>query len=301
MNPMAKSADGAGPRVAVVGLGIMGTAIARRLLDQGFSIDVWDRNPDHARPLVDQGATMHAGVAEAVKGADVIVTMLSTPDAVREVMIDGGAIQQLRRNAIWVQMGTIGVSATEQLARDVRSRRPDVAFVDAPVSGSEAPARNGQLEILAGGPEEVQERLRPLFSALGQRTVWLGPAGRGSRMKLVLNVWLAFDIEAIAEVSSLAEKLGFDLDTLLDTVRDSPLVSKTGLVKLAKMRSRDFSAEFPLEWALKDLDLVRAAGAADSAPVAGSIAERWRELVDQGLGRLDISAARIGLAPRVDA
>jgi 3-hydroxyisobutyrate dehydrogenase len=279
----------------------MGSAIVLRLLDQGFPVDVWDRTPDRTAGLVARGASAHADALDAVSGADIVLTMLATEDAVKEVMLHGGALDGLQRGAIWVQMATIGVAATEALASEVGRRRPDVVFVDAPVSGSQAPARTGQLLILASGPDQARPGVTPVFEALGRRTLWLGPAGMGSRMKLVLNTWLAFEIEAAAEVSGLAERLGIPESTLIDAVTGGPLASGVELAKLTKIRSGDYSAEFPLEWALKDLDLVSATVGTQVTPVAHVIAERWRGLVGLGLGRLDISAARIGLTGGVDA
>jgi 3-hydroxyisobutyrate dehydrogenase len=194
-------------------------------------------------------------------------------------------------------MGTIGVEATENLASESARRRPDVDFVDAPVSGSREPARSGRLLILATGPDAQHDAADAVFSALGQRTIWLGPAGTGSRLKLVLNAWLAFEIEAAAEASALAQRLGVPPAVLADAVGGGPLASTTALAKMTKMSSGDYSPDFPLEWALKDLNLALAASGAQTTPIVQAIAERWRGLVANGDGRLDISAARLELDP----
>jgi 3-hydroxyisobutyrate dehydrogenase len=283
------------PRVALLGAGTMGAGMAQRLLELGFKVDVWDRSPGHSARLVERGATAHPEAAQAVAGAEVVLTMLATGDAVTDVMLDAGTVDALRPGAVWAQMGTIGLEDTERMIAEVVHRRPDVAFVDAPVSGSREPARSGRLLILASGPDRAQSSLEPVFGALGQRTLWLGPAGTGSRLKLVLNTWLAFEIEAAAEASALAAGLGVPQNALVEAVTGGPLASATALTKLVKMESGDYSADFSLEWALKDLDLAQAAGGSAVAPVAGAIAERWRRLVAQGQGRLDISAARLGL------
>jgi len=170
-------------------------------------------------------------------------------------------------------------------------------FVDAPVSGSREPARNGRLLILASGPDRSHDSVDAVFAALGQRTLWLGRAGTASRLKLVLNAWLAFEIEAAAEASALAERLGVPYAVLADAVVGGPLASATASAKLAKMEGGDYSADFSLEWALKDLDLALAASGAETTPVVMAIAERWRRLVAQGHGHFDISAARLGLDP----
>jgi 3-hydroxyisobutyrate dehydrogenase len=197
--------------------------------------------------------------------------------------------------AVWAQMGTIGVEATEYLDGELRARRPDVRFVDAPVSGSRGPAESGQLVVLASGPEQAQADVGPVFDAIGRRTLWLGPAGMGSRMKLVLNTWLAFEVEAAAEAAALAARLGISPEVLGDAMDGSPLASNLAVAKLEKIRSGDYSSDFSLAWELKDLDLMRASAGSGPAPIADAIAERWRTLVDQGFGDLDVSAARLGL------
>jgi 3-hydroxyisobutyrate dehydrogenase len=282
------------PTVALLGAGTMGAAIAERLLEQGFAVDVWNRTPGPVARLAERGATAHSSPAEAAARADVVLTMLPTSDAVKEVMLEQSTLNIVRPGAVWAQMGTIGVEATETLRREVEQARTDVAFVDAPVSGSREPARTGRLVILASGPERSRSILEPMFQALG-RPVWLGEAGAGSRMKLVLNTWLAFEVEAAAEVTALADRLGVAHAALREAVTGGPLASGVAMTKLAKMEGGDYSPDFSVEWALKDLDLAEAAAGVEVIPVAGSIAERWRRLVADGYGRLDVSAARIGL------
>jgi 3-hydroxyisobutyrate dehydrogenase len=283
------------PRVALLGTGIMGAAMAERLLDRGFTVDAWDRTPAATVELANRGALAHTDAADAVRRAEVVITMLATGDAVSELMIGRGILASIPPDRVWAQMGTIGLEATERLGSEVARRRPDLAFVDAPVTGTREPARNGQLTILASGPERARTTLEPVFAALGQRVLWLGPAGQGMRMKLVLNTWLAFEVEAAAEASATAHRLGVPYQALLDAVQGGPLASGTALARLAKMERADHSPQFPLEWALKDLDLAAAATGTGAVPVAAAIADRWRGLVRQGLGRLDVSAARVGL------
>jgi 3-hydroxyisobutyrate dehydrogenase len=210
-------------------------------------------------------------------------------------MLSGGVLRALRPHATWAQMGTIGIEATERLATQVAQRRPDVNYVDAPVSGTRQPARMGRLVVYASGPDEAKSALTPVFDALGERTLWLGKAGAGSRMKLVINTLLAFEIEAVAEVRAISTRLDVPYDTLSDALKGSALASAFEMTKLAKMESGDDSPDFPLEWALKDLDLVLHSMGTGGAPVTASIADRWRELVARGYGRLDVSAARSGL------
>jgi 3-hydroxyisobutyrate dehydrogenase len=285
------------PRVAVLGIGTMGAAMARRLLAAGFAVDVWDRTPDAVDRLADEGATAHTDVRAAVAGADVVLTMLPTGGVVTDMMLSARTLDAMRFGAVWAQMGTIGAGATDRLGAEVLARRPDIRFVDAPVSGSRAPAEAGQLLILASGPDGVEETLAPVFAVLGSRTLWLGAAGSGSRMKLVLNTWLAFQMEGAAECAALADGLGVTHSALVEALAGGPLASGLALAKLAKIDSGDHRADFSLQWALKDLDLAGDAVDEHVIPIASAIADRWRLLVDQGLGHLDISAARLGLSP----
>jgi 3-hydroxyisobutyrate dehydrogenase len=288
------------PRIALLGAGTMGAGIAERLLDQGFTVDVWNRTPGPAAHLAERGATAYTKAARAVADADVVLTMLPTAEAVTDVMVGQGTLHELRSGAVWAQMGTIGLEATERLTSQVARERPDVAFVDAPVSGSRGPARNGGLLILASGPEHAEPILAPVFAALGKRTLWLGAAGAGTRMKLILNTWLAFEVEATAETSALATHLGIATAVLSDAIAGSPLVSPFAAAKLAKMQAANDQPDFSLERALKDLELARTAAGPAQIPIAGAVVERWQTLVNSGLGLLDVSAARLGLEDNIE-
>jgi 3-hydroxyisobutyrate dehydrogenase len=287
------------PTVAVLGAGAMGSAMAERLLEQGFAVGVWNRSSGPAARLAERGATAYATPEEAVANAAVVLTMLPTAETVKEVMLEHKVINAMRPGAVWAQMGTIGVEATECLRSQVARERPGILFVDAPVSGSRGPARTGGLVVLASGPEGSRSLVQPVFEALG-RVIWLGEAGAGSRMKLVLNTWLAFEVEAAAEVAAVADRLGVTHAALRETVAGGALASGVAMTKLAKIDSGDYSSDFSLEWALKDLDLAHSVAGVEVMPVGTSIAERWRRLVAEGYGRLDISAARkeLGAEPK---
>jgi 3-hydroxyisobutyrate dehydrogenase len=284
-------------RVAVIGLGIMGSAMARNVVAAGFPTTVWNRSPQVAAPLVELGATAAEGAEEAVRQADVVITMLPDAAAVTSVMIDGSVLEAMAPGALWAQMGTIGVQATVDLAATVQSTRPDVLFVDAPVSGSKGPAEQAQLLILASGPDEAPVVVDPVFSAIGRKTQWVGPAGAGSRLKLVVNGWLAFLVEGAAETLALADRVGIGRDELTAALEGGPLASGLAMAKLAKMVSGHYDAEFPLAWALKDVDLCNDEAGQPPLPVLAAISQQWHVAVDQGLGREDISAVRRALQP----
>ena len=207
----ATDSRGENARVAVLGTGIMGSAMARNLVSAGLRTTVWDRSPTATAPLSDAGALVAASPAEAVQDAHVVITMLPTAEVVNSVIFAGGVVGALAEGAVWAQMGTIGLTATTRIGSRLGQLRPDVLFVDAPVSGSKGPAEAGQLLILASGPPAAAAAVGPVFSAIGRKTVWLGEAGQGSRMKLVVNAYMSILIEGVAEALELAGRLGIDL------------------------------------------------------------------------------------------
>jgi 3-hydroxyisobutyrate dehydrogenase len=273
----------------------MGSAMARNLVTAGLHTTVWDRSEHATAPLADAGARVAASPQEAVRDAGVVITMLPTADAVESVMFADKVAETLPHGAVWAQMGTIGVAATTGLAERLSGLRPDVLFVDAPVSGSKGPAEAGQLLILASGPAAAEPLLQPVFSAIGRKTVWLGEAGQGSRMKLVVNAYLSFLIEGVAEALELASRLGIDPAELDAVIEGGPLDAPLADAKLHKIARGDFAPEFPLEWALKDVDLAIAAADGDRLPMLEALARQWRVAVEAGHGRQDISAARLAL------
>jgi 3-hydroxyisobutyrate dehydrogenase len=281
--------------VAVLGTGIMGSAMARNLVAAGLPTTVWDRSPQATAPLADAGAVVAATPAEAVGDARVVITTLPTAEVVESVMFADHVADAFAEGAVWAQMGTIGVTATTGMASRLSEHRPDLLFVDAPVSGSKDPAERGQLLILASGPPAAETILRPAFSAIGRKTVWLGQAGRGSQLKLVVNAYMSILIEGVAEALQLAEHLGIDTTALADAIEGGPLDAPIADAKLHKMQTGDFEPEFPLEWALKDVNLAIAIAGRDRLPLLEALSHQWGEAVDAGHGRQDVSAARLAL------
>jgi 3-hydroxyisobutyrate dehydrogenase len=160
--------------VAVLGTGIMGAAMVRNLLSAGIEVRAWNRSREKAEPLAQSGAQVVADPADAARGADFILTMLADADAVEEVL-GGDVLSALAGDGVWLQMSTVGEGGNERLAGLAADL--GVAYVDAPVLGTKQPAEQGQLVVLASGPEEVRERSEQVFSAVGSKTVWLGEAG----------------------------------------------------------------------------------------------------------------------------
>ena len=282
-------------RVAVLGTGIMGSAMARRLIVANIPTTVWDRSPSATTPLLAAGAQVAPSPEAAIQGATIVITMLPTSGVVNDVMFGGKATDAFSQGAVWAQMGTIGPDAIIELAGRVGDLRPDVLLVDAPVSGSKGPAESGQLLILASGPLEAHAIVEPAFSAIGRKTVWLGEAGQGSRMKLVVNAYMSALIEGVAEALELADRLGVDSSKLAEAIENGPLDAPIADAKLHKIERGDFAPEFPLEWALKDVDLALSTAGHATLPMLAALSQQWRAAVDAGHGREDVSAARLAL------
>jgi 3-hydroxyisobutyrate dehydrogenase len=275
--------------VAVLGIGAMGHGMATSALRAAIPTIVWNRAPAATRDLAGLGADVAETAADAAQRAAIVVTMVTDTDAVISIARDQGMLAALRPGAIWAQMSTIGVAGIQRVATMVAAERPDVTLLDAPVTGSRDPAERGQLTIFAAGPEEARPRVAPLFDALGQRTIWVGAVGAGSRLKLVNNTLVAFAAEAVANAVALAHRLGLETETVIDALGGGPLVSPWQAAKLARIAKGEFSAQFALSLALKDVRLALQAADDDRFAVLGCLADEWQQAADQGLGDHDLT------------
>ena len=196
--------------MAVLGAGgTMGLPMARHIAATGLEVRAWNRTREKAESLAEHGIEIADTAADAASGADFVVTILSDADAVSSAMEgDEGGLAGAAHGATWLQMSTIGIEGTERCA--TLAEEHDLVLVDAPVVGTKQPAEEGKLTVLASGPEDARDRCEPIFNAVGQKTVWLGEAGTGTRMKLVINSWLLSLVEGLAETIAFAE--GIDID-----------------------------------------------------------------------------------------
>jgi 3-hydroxyisobutyrate dehydrogenase len=275
--------------VAFLGIGTMGHAMATSALRAGIPTVVWNRDPGRTRDLADLGAEVVETPTDAARRADIVVTMVTDADVVLSIAKDQGVLAAVGPGTVWVQMSTIGVAGIERVEALVAAERPDVILVDAPVSGSRDPAEHGQLTIFASGADAARPRLEPLFDALGQRTIWVGPVGAGSRLKLVANAWLALAAEAVNTSVALARRLGLEIETVESALGGGPLVSPWQAAKLPRIAQGDFSVQFALSLALKDVHLALEAAADDRFRALAGLADEWQEVVDLGHGDRDLT------------
>jgi 3-hydroxyisobutyrate dehydrogenase len=273
---------------AILGIGTMGHGMAISALRAGIPTMVWNRNRDATRDLVELGAEVAQTAADAARWAAIVVMMVTDADAVISIARDEGVLGALAPGAILAQMSTIGVAGTERVADLVATARPDVIFLDAPVSGSKDPAEHGQLTIFASGPDSARPRVTPLFDALGQRTIWAGDVGTGTRLKLVANTWLAFVAEAVVASVALARGLGLETERVVDALDGNPLLSPWQEAKLQRIAKDEFSAQFALSLALKDVRLAQEASDGRLGALA-CLADEWQQAVDNGLGHEDLT------------
>ncbi|MDT7592350.1 MAG: 3-hydroxyisobutyrate dehydrogenase [Pseudonocardiales bacterium] len=278
--------------VALLGTGIMGAGMGHNMLKAGLPLRVWNRSPEKAEPLAAAGARLADTPAEAVTGADVIVTMVKDGPAVAQVMDD--AAPGLRAGQVWAQTTTVGVRAAEELA--ALADRHGLIVVDSPVMGTRAPAESGDLLVLAAGPREAREPLTPVFDAIGRQTLWLAedPAGAAaSRLKLVLNGWVLTVTGGAGEALALARALGVDPQAFLDGIAGGPLDSGYLRAKAAAILNEDWAPNFTVTNAGKDADLVVEAGRDNGVrlDIAEAVAARMHRAEDLGHGEKDLAAA----------
>ena len=276
------------PTVALLGTGTMGAGMAASIARAGLPLRVWNRSREKAEPLAGVGAVIADSPAEAVEGADLVLTMLFDADAVAATMEQARA--SLAPGAVWVQQSTVGVEGSDRLvalARDL-----GVAYVDAPVLGTRKPAEDGALVVLASGPQDVRERVTPVFDAIGSRTLWLGAAGEASRLKLAANAWVITVVEGIAESLALTRSLGLDPHLFLQAVAGGAMDAPYVQLKGTAMIEGDFAPSFSIDGAAKDGDLIVAA--ARGAGVELAVVEAARDHLARaraaGHGGQDLSA-----------
>ncbi len=284
--------------VAVLGAGsTMGLGMTRNILKAGFGVRAWNRTLEKARPLEEDGADVLDSAQRAVEGAEVILTILSDADAVI------GAIEDVagtaRSDAVWLQMSTIGEAGIERCAE--LAERHGFTLIDAPVLGTKQPAEEGKLVVLASGPEPARERVQPIFDAVGQKTIWVGEAGAGTRLKMVANSWVLTVTEGTAEIIALAEGLGLDPQLFLDAIEGGTLDLPYARMKGKAIMERSFEPSFRLALAAKDARLIEESARRHELdlPLFGTLRRRLAEGAEEH-GEKDFSATYLTSAPRLE-
>lgn len=252
--------------VAVLGLGGMGSRIARRLLDAGHEVVAWNRSPEKAKPLTELGAVAAESPADATRRAEAVIVMVANPDALRAVTEGPEGIAAAAEGTTVIQMSTVSPSAVAWLD----SMAPEL--LDAPALGSLTEVESGTLKIFAGGPDELVERWTPLLSALGS-VIRVGPVGAGTSAKLVANSTLLGVLAVLGEALALAKGLGLSQEVAFEVLAATPVAAQAERRREA-VESGEFPLRFSLSLALKDAELIREAAEASGSELKVAAAAR---------------------------
>jgi len=280
-------------KVGFVGLGLMGQPMAKNVAKKGFSLSVFNRTPEKALPLKEAGASLAASPKEAAKGAEVVVLMLTGPEAVDQVL-DGpqGVLAGLESGKTIVNMSTVPPSYSRRLFERLKSR--SIVVLDAPVYGSKKPAEEGALVILAGGPQAKVKEMEPLLLSMGKKVVYCGETGQGSSMKMVVNLLLGIMATGLAEAVNLGQKCGLSTETVLETMLSGPTQCPLFEFKKPMLISDNYGAQFALKHMAKDLRFIlqTADETGAAAPAGHVVFQLYRAAVGRGLSEKDYAAVK---------
>jgi len=283
-------------RVAILGLGLMGSEIARNLLSKGYDVHGFNRTRDRAKPLVDKGLVAHSTPREAVENADVVITMLSDQDAVNEVAFgSSGFLDCMRPGSIWIDMSTILPEKSIEHADACDAK--GVERLDAPVVGGPERASKGELLVIVGGRREVFEKHLSFLGTLGKQVIYVGPFGSGHSMKLAFNLYLAVLATGFSEALTLAQKLGISGKDFVGLVNKTHHKNSYTENKGPMVVKKDFTPTFTLEMMRKDLALVEEEKLIKrvSLPVTASVLALFTAAMNEGFSKLDYSSIALML------
>lgn len=286
------------PRVAILGLGIMGSGMANRLLAQGFPVSVFNRNQAKVKPFAEGGASVAGSPREAAESSDVIISMVADDVASREVWLgENGALAGAAAGSLLIESSTLTVGWIKELAAAAASRKCE--FLDAPVTGTKPHAESGELLFLVGGSANAFDSARPVLSVLGRDAIHLGPTGSGALLKLINNFLAAVQTVSFAEALALIEAGGLNrekaVSVLTEGVPGSPMVKRIA----GRVASGDFTPHFLMRLMAKDISYAIAEGRARNIDLhtASTALNVFKEAITAGYGEKDFTAVAQSLAP----
>ena len=291
-------------KVGFIGLGLMGSRLARRLDSFGWRVRAWNRSPEPAEQLSKWGLPIAPSIADLVSDTDVILSSLANDEAVRSVYFDnGGVFSVAEPGTVILEMSTISPGLSRQLHQEASTR--GVKLLDVAISGSTPAVDAGTITLLAGGDKETFEQCVPLFESIARQWFLIGPGSSGVQMKLVVNLLLSLDMQGLAEAVSLGDHLQIDRDTLLRVLSKTAVIAPAMAGKITKIKDGDYSPEFPLRLMSKDMDLVMDAARESGADLpAATVAHSFLASSVRAIGDMDIAAIApivIGQGVRAEA
>lgn len=278
-------------KISFIGLGIMGSGMASNLAKNDVELTVYNRTPKDFETFGNKNVTIANSIQSAVKDADIVFSMLSTPQVIEEVFFgENGALKSMKENAIWADCTTVNPSFSLKSAKEAELNK--VRFLDAPVSGSKIPAENAELIFLVGGPKEAIDEIDPYLNMMGNKVLHIGDTGKGASFKMIVNMMMAQSILIFSEAVLFGEKMGISKDYLLDTLPNLIVSAPVTKTKAATIKNDNYDVNFPLEWMHKDLHLATITAYEQNQPLylANLTKELYAEANKSGMGRLDMSA-----------
>jgi 3-hydroxyisobutyrate dehydrogenase len=278
-------------RVGFIGIGAMGTPMSQHILQAGFPLTVYDRLPARTEPLAALGVPVAASCAEVARRSDVVITMIGqVADELEVVLGAGGVLEGAHPGLTLIDSSTVGIAASKKMAEAARAR--GVAFLDATVSGSVGPAKEGKLAFMVGGDRAALDAVQPVLLAMGDRVFHVGPNGAGSAMKVIVNLMIGMTVLTVAETLTLGQKAGLDPHQMLEILGQTAVSSPHLKNKGKAMVERQFEPAFALKYMQKDFDLIMEAAHDLKTPLfASAIAHQVYTAANvAGYGELDYAA-----------
>jgi 3-hydroxyisobutyrate dehydrogenase-like beta-hydroxyacid dehydrogenase len=253
-------------KLGFIGIGSMGQPIARRLLQAGYKVNVYNRDRSKAEALVGYGAIVANSIAELASNTDVILSCLANDDAVRNVYAGPeGVFANVRPGSVVIEMSTVNPETSRELYKLGSDR--GVSVLDVPISGSTPAAEQGTLTLFGGGDEKIFHNAEPIFRAIARQYFYLGSSGSGTTMKLVVNTLLGVGMQAIAEAVALGQKVGLNRDRLFDVLSHTAVIAPAHAGKLAKVARNDYTPQFAIRLMNKDFRLILETAARIQVPM----------------------------------
>jgi len=270
-----------GDKIAFIGLGLMGSRMASRLIDAGHELTVYNRSREATLPFAKRGATIEDSPLHAAARAQIVMTMVSNDAAVREVILGKtGALGGMEAGSTLIDLSSVHPETSREIHRAATDR--GVRMIDAPVAGSTPAAEQGLLLLMVGGDRLVYDQLKPVLEVLGKTVIYMGESGAGTTMKLVVNSLLGVQLQALGEAIAVGRKAGLSKDAILDVLGQTAAVSPVQKAKMENARKNDYATQFPIKHMHKDLGLVLRLAADHGVPMPATSASHQNFSIEAG-------------------
>lgn len=278
-------------KITFIGLGIMGSQMVSHLIKNNVNLTVYNRSEIKKDTFLNQNVTVADSIQNAVKDADIVFSMLSTPEVVEAVFFgEGNALSFMKENAIWADCTTVNPSFSLKAFQEAKLH--NIRFLDTPVSGSKPQAKNAELLFFVGGEKEIISEVEPYMNMMGKKVLHVGETGKGASLKMIVNIMLAQSMLIFSEAVLLGEKTGISKDFLLEVLPNLIVSAPFIKFKTENIKKDNYEVQFPLEWMHKDLHLAAITAYENKQPLflANLAKELFAGANKKGMGRLDFSA-----------